>query len=42
MVEITVLKPIPIEVYKENKELGRFMLRTGGHTLAAGLITEIC
>lgn len=42
MVEITVLKPIPIEVYKENRELGRFMMRTGGHTIAAGLITEIC
>ena len=42
MVEITVLKPITIEVYKENRELGRFMIRTGGHTIAAGLITEIC
>lgn len=41
VVQITVIKPIPIELYKDNRELGRFMIRTGGHTIAAGMVTEI-
>jgi len=41
LVQITVSKAIPVETYKENRELGRFMLRTGGSTIAAGMITEI-
>ncbi|XP_050316410.1 protein HBS1 isoform X2 [Anthonomus grandis grandis] len=41
IVEITVSKPIALEVYSECKELGRVMLRVGGVTIAAGLITRI-
>merc|ERR1711890_87369 len=41
VVEVVVTKPIPLELYKNNRELGRFMLRTGGHTIAAGMVTEL-
>jgi len=41
VVEIIISRPIPLELYKSNRELGRFMLRTGGHTIAAGMVTEI-
>jgi len=41
VVEVLVTKPIPMELYKNNRELGRFMLRTGGHTIAAGMVTEL-
>lgn len=41
VVEIEVMKPICLEVYKDFKELGRFMLRSSGSTIAAGLVTEI-
>merc|ERR1712059_10693 len=41
LVEVVFSKPIPVELYKSNRELGRFMLRTGGHTIAAGVVTEI-
>lgn len=41
VVEISVSKPIPVELYKTCRELGRFMLRSGGHTVAAGMVTEI-
>ncbi|GBB92546.1 hypothetical protein RclHR1_20200002 [Rhizophagus clarus] len=34
-------RPVPFETYKENKELGRIMLRKGGETIAAGIITNI-
>jgi len=41
VVEVVVSKPIPVELYRNNRELGRFMLRTGGHTIAAGMITAL-
>ncbi|XP_014290235.1 protein HBS1 [Halyomorpha halys] len=41
VVVIETSKPICIELYREMKELGRFMLRVGGVTIAAGLITKI-
>ena len=40
-VEITTESPVCIETYAESKELGRFMLRAGGKTIAAGMVTEI-
>lgn len=40
-VEITTESPVCIERYAESKELGRFMLRAGGKTIAAGMITDI-
>ncbi|CAL1277896.1 unnamed protein product [Larinioides sclopetarius] len=41
VVEIEVNRPICIELFKEFKDLGRFMLRSGGSTIAAGLVTNI-
>ncbi|GIY44013.1 HBS1-like protein [Caerostris extrusa] len=41
VVEIEVNRPICIELYNEFKDLGRFMLRSGGSTIAAGLVTNI-
>ena len=41
LVEIATDAPICMEVYSESKELGRFMLRVGGKTIAAGLVTEL-
>jgi len=41
VVEISLGRPIPLELYKNYRELGRFMLRSGGNTLAAGMVTEI-
>ncbi|RUP50958.1 hypothetical protein BC936DRAFT_136873 [Jimgerdemannia flammicorona] len=40
-VQIKIInRPIPLETFKENKELGRVMLRKGGDTVAAGVVVE--
>ncbi|XP_011712511.1 HBS1-like protein isoform X3 [Macaca nemestrina] len=41
LVELQTQRPIALELYKDFKELGRFMLRYGGSTIAAGVVTEI-
>uniref|UniRef100_A0A8C4QLD9 HBS1-like translational GTPase n=1 Tax=Eptatretus burgeri TaxID=7764 RepID=A0A8C4QLD9_EPTBU len=41
IVELQTQRPICIELYKDFRELGRFMLRYGGLTVAAGVVTEI-
>ena len=41
VVEVVTSRPIPLELYKNYRELGRFMLRSGGNTLAAGMVTEM-
>ncbi|XP_042908568.1 HBS1-like protein [Parasteatoda tepidariorum] len=41
IVEIEVNRIICLELFKDFKDLGRFMLRSGGSTVAAGLVTEI-
>lgn len=41
IVEVQASRPIALELYSDCKELGRFMLRVGGVTIAAGLITKI-
>lgn len=41
IVEIKVNKPICIELFQNYRELGRFMLRYSGTTIAAGQIIEI-
>ncbi|XP_055708456.1 protein HBS1 isoform X2 [Phlebotomus papatasi] len=41
LVEIETIKAICVEKYSDIKELGRIMLRVGGVTIAAGLITDI-
>ncbi|KAJ7387955.1 HBS1-like protein [Desmophyllum pertusum] len=40
-VVIHTYKPVCVELYKDYKDLGRFMLRYGGETIAAGVVTEI-
>lgn len=41
LVELQTQRPIALELYKDFKELGRFMLRYSGSTIAAGVVTEI-
>ena len=40
-VVIHTFKPVCVELYKDYKDLGRFMLRYGGETIAAGVVTEV-
>ncbi|XP_067935703.1 HBS1-like protein isoform X3 [Watersipora subatra] len=42
VVEITLARPQCVELYRDFKDLGRFMLRSEGHTIAAGIVMEIC
>lgn len=41
MVVMETVRPMCVELYRDVKELGRFMLRVSGVTIAAGLITKI-
>ncbi|XP_038615880.1 HBS1-like protein isoform X3 [Tachyglossus aculeatus] len=41
LVEVETQRPVALELYKDFKELGRFMLRYSGSTIAAGVVTEI-
>ncbi|NWJ04019.1 HBS1L protein, partial [Crypturellus undulatus] len=41
LIELQTQRPVALELYKDFKELGRFMLRYGGSTIAAGVITEV-
>lgn len=41
LVELTFQRAIAIEKYSDLKEMGRVMLRVGGVTIAAGLVTDI-
>ena len=41
IVEIKINRPLCMELYQNYRELGRFMLRYGSTTIAAGMITEI-
>uniref|UniRef100_A0A3B3QP65 HBS1-like translational GTPase n=1 Tax=Paramormyrops kingsleyae TaxID=1676925 RepID=A0A3B3QP65_9TELE len=41
IVEIQTQRPVALELYKDFKELGRFMLRYVGSTIAAGVVTEV-
>ncbi|XP_032825127.2 HBS1-like protein isoform X4 [Petromyzon marinus] len=41
MVELQMQRPVCLERYKDFRELGRFMLRYSGSTIAAGVVTEI-
>ena len=40
MVEIATDVPVCLDLYANSKELGRFMLRTGGKSIAAGMVTD--
>ena len=39
--EIEFERSVCLELYAEYRDLGRFMLRNKGHTIAAGLIEEV-
>ncbi|XP_075780337.1 HBS1-like protein isoform X1 [Pelodiscus sinensis] len=41
LIELQTHRPVALELYKDFKELGRFMLRYSGSTIAAGVVTEI-
>jgi elongation factor 1 alpha-like protein len=41
IVELETSHAISMELYRDIKELGRFMLRVGGITIAAGLVTQV-
>ncbi|XP_023211917.1 HBS1-like protein isoform X1 [Centruroides sculpturatus] len=41
IIELEVNRPVCLELYKDLRELGRFMLRCGGTTIAAGVVTDI-
>ncbi|XP_069743372.1 HBS1-like protein isoform X2 [Narcine bancroftii] len=41
VIELQAQRPVSLELYKDFKELGRFMLRYSGSTIAAGVVTEI-
>ena len=41
VIELELSRPICIELYKDYKDLGRFMLRNAGSTIAAGVVTEV-
>ena len=41
LIEIKFSRPVCVELYRENKVIGRFMLRYSGKTIAAGVITEV-
>lgn len=41
VIELAFTRPLCLELFRDYKELGRFMLRTGGTTIAAGLVTQI-
>uniref|UniRef100_A0A0B7A336 Tr-type G domain-containing protein n=1 Tax=Arion vulgaris TaxID=1028688 RepID=A0A0B7A336_9EUPU len=41
VIEIVLERSTCLELYTDFKDLGRFMLRSGGHTIAAGLVEEL-
>lgn len=41
IVEIETQRPVCMELYRDVKQLGRVMLRVGGSTVAAGLVTKV-
>jgi elongation factor 1 alpha-like protein len=40
VVEVVTESPVCLDLYSNVKELGRFMLRTGGKTIAAGMVID--
>lgn len=41
MIEVTPVRPLPLEVFADLKALGRVALREGGRTVAVGIVTQI-
>lgn len=40
-IELELSRPVCLELYQDCRDLGRFMLRYGGKTIAAGIVTEV-
>lgn len=41
LVEITVSRPLCLTTFIESKDLGRFLLRSQGESIAVGIIVEL-
>lgn len=41
LIEVEVSRQICVELYSDFKDLGRFMMRVGGVTVAAGLVNKV-
>ena len=41
VIQLEVSRPVCMELYQDCRELGRFMLRSGGATIAAGVVTKV-
>lgn len=41
VVEISVTRPMCVELYTDYRALGRIALRDGGHTIAVGIIVSL-
>jgi elongation factor 1 alpha-like protein len=41
LVEVTPVRPLPLEVFADVKALGRVALREAGRTVAVGVVTGI-
>eukprot|EP01136_Pigoraptor_vietnamica_P009233 Opistho-1_new@45513 len=41
VIELTMQRPVCVDLYRDSKEMGRFMLRSGDKTIAAGVVTEL-
>ena len=41
VIQLDISRPLCMELYQDCRELGRFMLRSGGTTIAAGVVTKV-
>lgn len=41
VVRVRLTRPVSLDTFSDHRRLGRFMLRYGGHTVAAGMILKI-
>jgi elongation factor 1 alpha-like protein len=41
VIQLDISRPVCMELYQDCRELGRFMLRSGDSTIAAGVVTKI-
>lgn len=41
VIELTTTRPVCLELHSRYKQLGKFTLREGGQTIAAGFVTEL-
>jgi len=41
LVHITLQRPLSLELYRDYPQLGRFLLREAGRTIAAGMVVEV-